>query len=293
MERTDILALMGELKLYGMRAAFDEVMATGIKRQHEPPRIVGDLLKADKPACFLRILILSRVSRDLQIFSSAAALAMKASTSSSDISVNAPASPISTCCRGRPCPRSRSATAAETRADADAFRLPTISASAPIAAGVCFLASLSRCLLIGGNSRAPVRICFVPRLKLGCRAARFFPCFPVNYRFGDGLWEFNGLRGLFWLLGLRLLDGSGLLAPVIRSLRHAQRVPRRFLRLRCSSAAAFCARFFAHVTRLFRAVLRWHCSKSRDQADRDLRSRHASRICRSAGPAPGTASPNA
>ncbi len=47
MERTDIFALMGELKLYGMRAAFDEVMATGIKRQHEPPRIVGDLLKAE------------------------------------------------------------------------------------------------------------------------------------------------------------------------------------------------------------------------------------------------------
>ena len=46
MERTDILALMGELKLYGMRAGYDEVMATGIKRQHEPPRIVGDLLMA-------------------------------------------------------------------------------------------------------------------------------------------------------------------------------------------------------------------------------------------------------
>jgi hypothetical protein len=30
-----------------MRAAYDEVMATGIKRQHEPPRIVGDLLKAE------------------------------------------------------------------------------------------------------------------------------------------------------------------------------------------------------------------------------------------------------
>ena len=29
MERTDILALMGELKLYGMRAAYDEVMASG------------------------------------------------------------------------------------------------------------------------------------------------------------------------------------------------------------------------------------------------------------------------
>ncbi len=38
---------MGELKLYGMRNAYDEVMAAGIKRQHEPPRIVGDLLKAE------------------------------------------------------------------------------------------------------------------------------------------------------------------------------------------------------------------------------------------------------
>ena len=38
---------MGTLKLYGMRAAYDEVMATGIKRQHEPPRIVGDLLTAE------------------------------------------------------------------------------------------------------------------------------------------------------------------------------------------------------------------------------------------------------
>jgi hypothetical protein len=27
-----------------MRAAYDEVMTTGIKRRHEPPRIVGDLL---------------------------------------------------------------------------------------------------------------------------------------------------------------------------------------------------------------------------------------------------------
>jgi hypothetical protein len=33
---------MGTLKLYGMRTAYDEVMAAGIKRQHEPPRIVGD-----------------------------------------------------------------------------------------------------------------------------------------------------------------------------------------------------------------------------------------------------------
>jgi DNA replication protein DnaC len=47
MERTEILDLMGTLKLFGMRSAYDEVMATGIKRQHEPPRIVGDLLNAE------------------------------------------------------------------------------------------------------------------------------------------------------------------------------------------------------------------------------------------------------
>jgi len=46
-ERTAVLELMAELKLYGMRAAYDEVMATGIKRRHEPPRIVGDLLSAE------------------------------------------------------------------------------------------------------------------------------------------------------------------------------------------------------------------------------------------------------
>src|SRR5204862_822955 len=47
MERTDVLELMATLKLYGMRAAYDEVMTTGIKRRHEPPRIVGDLLSAE------------------------------------------------------------------------------------------------------------------------------------------------------------------------------------------------------------------------------------------------------
>jgi DNA replication protein DnaC len=47
MERTQILDLMGELKLYGMKAGFDEIMATAIKRQHEPQRIVGDLLTAE------------------------------------------------------------------------------------------------------------------------------------------------------------------------------------------------------------------------------------------------------
>ncbi len=36
MERTQLFDLMGELKLYGMKAAFDEIMATAVKRQHEP-----------------------------------------------------------------------------------------------------------------------------------------------------------------------------------------------------------------------------------------------------------------
>ena len=47
MERTALFEIMGELKLFGMRASYDEIMGTAIKRQHEPPRIVGDLLKAE------------------------------------------------------------------------------------------------------------------------------------------------------------------------------------------------------------------------------------------------------
>jgi DNA replication protein DnaC len=47
MQRTDILKLMTMLKLFGMRAAYDEVMATGIKRRHEPAHIIADLLSAE------------------------------------------------------------------------------------------------------------------------------------------------------------------------------------------------------------------------------------------------------
>ncbi len=47
MERSQILAAMSGLKLYGMKAAFDEIIATAVKRQHEPQRIVGDLLTAE------------------------------------------------------------------------------------------------------------------------------------------------------------------------------------------------------------------------------------------------------
>jgi DNA replication protein DnaC len=47
MERTQLFELMGKLQLYGMKAAFDQIMSTAVKRQHEPQRILGDLLKAE------------------------------------------------------------------------------------------------------------------------------------------------------------------------------------------------------------------------------------------------------
>ena len=47
MDRSAILTAMAELKLYGMKAAYDEIIGTAVKRQHEPTRIVGDLLTAE------------------------------------------------------------------------------------------------------------------------------------------------------------------------------------------------------------------------------------------------------
>jgi DNA replication protein DnaC len=47
MERSEIMEMMGTLKLAGMRHAFDEVLATGLKRQHPVHQIVGDLLRAE------------------------------------------------------------------------------------------------------------------------------------------------------------------------------------------------------------------------------------------------------
>ena len=47
MERSKILDMMAELKLFGMKAAYDETLATALKRQHEPQRFVGDLLRAE------------------------------------------------------------------------------------------------------------------------------------------------------------------------------------------------------------------------------------------------------
>jgi DNA replication protein DnaC len=47
MERTQIFDMMSELKLFGMKSAFDEILATAVQRQHQPQRLVGELLKAE------------------------------------------------------------------------------------------------------------------------------------------------------------------------------------------------------------------------------------------------------
>jgi DNA replication protein DnaC len=47
MERSANMTTMGELKLFGMRSAYDEIVASAVKRQHEPQRVVSDLLTAE------------------------------------------------------------------------------------------------------------------------------------------------------------------------------------------------------------------------------------------------------
>src|SRR6201987_199497 len=47
MERHEIIEMMCTLQLAGMRAAFDELVADGLKRQHPVQWIIGELLKAE------------------------------------------------------------------------------------------------------------------------------------------------------------------------------------------------------------------------------------------------------
>ena len=47
MERTEILELMMQLGLGGMRAAYDEIVTVGVKRQHGVEKVIGALLKAE------------------------------------------------------------------------------------------------------------------------------------------------------------------------------------------------------------------------------------------------------
>lgn len=66
MERTQILELMSTLKLYGMQTTYDEVMNNAIKRQHEPPQIVCDLLQSEiEDFDFAQTPVNERLIRDL------------------------------------------------------------------------------------------------------------------------------------------------------------------------------------------------------------------------------------
>ena len=47
MERHEVIDLMRELKLVGMKAAYDEVLSNALKRQHAAQDIVGSLLRAE------------------------------------------------------------------------------------------------------------------------------------------------------------------------------------------------------------------------------------------------------
>ena len=47
MERHDVLAMMTQLKLAGMRAVYDDILADGLKRRHPVQQIIGALLKAE------------------------------------------------------------------------------------------------------------------------------------------------------------------------------------------------------------------------------------------------------
>lgn len=47
MERSEIFDMLGVLQLAGMRAAYDEIVTTGVKRQHGVEKVIGALLKAE------------------------------------------------------------------------------------------------------------------------------------------------------------------------------------------------------------------------------------------------------
>ena len=47
MDRNHVLNLMSQLRLRGMRASYDEVLADGTRRKHPPQRIVAALLEVE------------------------------------------------------------------------------------------------------------------------------------------------------------------------------------------------------------------------------------------------------
>jgi len=47
MVRSEILDMMTALQLAGMRAAYDEIVTAGVKRQQGVEKVIGALLKAE------------------------------------------------------------------------------------------------------------------------------------------------------------------------------------------------------------------------------------------------------
>ena len=47
MDRSEILEMLRILQLSGMRAVYDEIVTTAIKRQHSAEKVIGALLKAE------------------------------------------------------------------------------------------------------------------------------------------------------------------------------------------------------------------------------------------------------
>jgi hypothetical protein len=98
MERTQVLDMMGELKLYGMRSAYDETLATALKRQHEPQRFVGDLLRAEiseKHARSIKYQITASrlpLAKDLDDFCSKARRSTRRSSAISPAAASSPSS---------------------------------------------------------------------------------------------------------------------------------------------------------------------------------------------------------
>jgi hypothetical protein len=52
-ERHEIMELLGQLKLAGMRAAYDELVAAGLRAQHPFQRIFGELARTNERPIFV------------------------------------------------------------------------------------------------------------------------------------------------------------------------------------------------------------------------------------------------
>ena len=60
MERREILDLMSQLQLFGMRTAYDEIVTAGVKRNSGMERVIASLLQAEIAAKQARVALKTR-----------------------------------------------------------------------------------------------------------------------------------------------------------------------------------------------------------------------------------------